>query len=429
MRIPPGGMAGLPLIAAAAFFMQALDATILNTALPAIAESLGESPLAMQMTVVGYTLTVALLIPASGWFADRFGTRNVFLFAVALFALGSLSCALSGSLRMLVLSRVIQGIGGAMMMPVARLAVLRAFPREKLVAVLNFISIPGLVGPVVGPLLGGALVTYVGWHWIFLINIPVGLAGMLYAWRIMPQFTGTHGPFDFTGFAFFGLGLAFFSGGLELFGSRAESKSLAPFLLLAGVALLALYARHARRSKAPLIRLGVFRIHTFRVGIAGNVVSRLGTGCMPYLMPLMLQVGLGHPALTAGMMMAPMALGSLTAKNVCRARAAPLRLPQHSGGRHRLHRPDDRPVLAPDSLPAPLDADPAHDPAGHGHVHAVHGHEQHYPGGSRPGACQHGQQPARRHPAAFDQLRRGQQHGGAAPVQRPGAGVTAGSFS
>ena len=166
MRISPGGMAGLPLIAAAAFFMQALDATILNTALPAIAESLGESPLAMQMTVVGYTLTVALLIPASGWFADRFGTRNVFLFAVALFVLGSLSCALSGSLRMLVLSRV------------------------KLVAVLNFISIPGLVGPVVGPLLGGALVTYAGWHWIFLINIPVGLAGMLYAWRIMPQFTG-----------------------------------------------------------------------------------------------------------------------------------------------------------------------------------------------------------------------------------------------
>lgn len=162
MRISPGGMAGLPLIAAAAFFMQALDATILNTALPAIAESLGESPLAMQMTVVGYTLTVALLIPASGWFADRFGTRNVFLFAVALFVLGSLSCALSGSLRMLVLSRVIQGIGGAMMMPVARLAVLRAFPREKLVAVLNFISIPGLVGPVVGPLLGGALVTYAG---------------------------------------------------------------------------------------------------------------------------------------------------------------------------------------------------------------------------------------------------------------------------
>lgn len=290
MRISPGGMAGLPLIAAAAFFMQALDATILNTALPAIAESLGESPLAMQMTVVGYTLTVALLIPASGWFADRFGTRNVFLFAVALFVLGSLSCALSGSLRMLVLSRV------------------------KLVAVLNFISIPGLVGPVVGPLLGGALVTYAGWHWIFLINIPVGLAGMLYAWRIMPQFTGPHGPFDFTGFAFFGLGLALFSGGLELFGGRAESKGLAPFLLLAGVALLTLYARHARRNQAPLIRLGVFRIHTFRVGIAGNVVSRLGTGCMPYLMPLMLQVGLGHPALTAGMMMAPMALGSLTAK-------------------------------------------------------------------------------------------------------------------
>lgn len=315
MKASAPGMLGLPLIAALAFFMQTLDATILNTALPAIAASLKESPLAMQLPVVCYTLTVAMLIPLSGWVSDRFGTRQTFMFAVGLFMLGSLFCALSGSLSMLTLSRVLQGMGGALMMPVARLAVLRAFPRNELVAVLNFISIPGLVGPVAGPLLGGWLVTYASWHWIFLINLPVGLAGLLYAWRIMPQFKGPRVSFDLRGFALFGFGLAFFSGGLELFGHAREAKILAPFLLLAGIGLLALYIPHARKNSAPLIDLGVFRTRTFSVGIAGNVLSRLGTGCVPYLMPLMLQVGLGHSALVAGMMMAPMALGSLTAKS------------------------------------------------------------------------------------------------------------------
>lgn len=165
----------------------------------------------MQLPVVCYTLTVAMLIPLSGWVSDRFGTRQTFMFAVGLFMLGSLFCALSGSLNALTLSRVLQGMGGALMMPVARLAVLRAFPRNELVAVLNFISIPGLVGPVAGPLLGGWLVTYASWHWIFLINLPVGLAGLLYAWRIMPQFKGPREPFDLRGFALFGLGLALFS--------------------------------------------------------------------------------------------------------------------------------------------------------------------------------------------------------------------------
>ena len=208
-------LVGLPAIAAAAFFMQALDATILNTALPAVARSLNRSPLAMQLAVVGYTLTVAMLIPVSGWLADRFGTRRVFISAVSFFILGSLLCALSTSLPMLVASRVLQGIGGAMMMPVARLSVLRAYPRTELVAVLNFISIPGLVGPVVGPLLGGWLVTYATWHWIFLINIPIGLIGILYAYHIMPDFTAPRRPFDWMGFFLFGLSLVSFSSGLE----------------------------------------------------------------------------------------------------------------------------------------------------------------------------------------------------------------------
>lgn len=314
MRLSLQKMAGLPAIAAAAFFMQSLDATILNTALPAVARSLNRSPLAMQLAVVGYTLTVAMLIPISGWMADRFGTRRIFMLAVALFSGGSLFCALSVSLPMLVASRVLQGIGGAMMMPVTRLAVLRAYPRTELVKILNFISIPGLVGPVAGPLLGGWLVTYATWHWIFLINIPIGVLGILYAYRIMPDFTAKRGPFDFIGFFLFGLSLVTFSSGLEVFGDRVGPDFLPPLLLGAGIVLFVLYIRHARRHPYPLIGLAVFRTRTFSVGIGGNVVSRLGTGCVPFLMPLMLQVGLGYPALVAGAMMAPTAVGSIAAK-------------------------------------------------------------------------------------------------------------------
>lgn len=181
-------MAGLPWITAMAFFMQALDATILNTALPAIAHSLNRSPLAMQSAIISYTLTVAMLIPVSGWLADRFGTRRIFTLAVSLFTLGSLACALSNSLPQLVVFRVIQGIGGAMMMPVARLALLRAYPRNELLPVLNFVAMPGLVGPILGPVLGGVLVTWATWHWIFLINIPIGIAGLLLRAQTYAQF-------------------------------------------------------------------------------------------------------------------------------------------------------------------------------------------------------------------------------------------------
>ncbi|EOT8934480.1 TPA: MFS transporter [Escherichia coli] len=255
-------MAGLPWIAAMAFFMQALDATILNTALPAIAHSLNRSPLAMQSAIISYTLTVAMLIPVSGWLADRFGTRRIFTLAVSLFTLGSLACALSNSLPQLVVFRVIQGIGGAMMMPVARLALLRAYPRNELLPVLNFVAMPGLVGPILGPVLGGVLVTWATWHWIFLINIPIGIAGLLYARKHMPNFTT------------------------------------------------------ARRTPNPLISLDLFKTRTFSIGIVGNIATRLGTGCVPFLMPLMLQVGFGYQAFIAGCMMAPTALGSIIAKSM-----------------------------------------------------------------------------------------------------------------
>ncbi|AHJ75923.1 multidrug transporter subunit MdtD [Kosakonia sacchari] len=309
-------MAGLPWIAAMAFFMQALDATILNTALPAIAQSLGRSPLAMQSAIISYTLTVAMLIPMSGWLADRFGTRRVFMLAVSLFTLGSLACALSNSLSMLVVFRVIQGIGGAMMMPVARLALLRAYPRSELLPVLNFVTMPGLVGPILGPVMGGVLVTWASWHWIFLINIPIGLAGLFYARKYMPNFTTPRRSFDMGGFFLFGLSLVLFSSGMELFGEKLVASWIAFTIILSGILLLLAYIRHARRHPTPLISLNLFNTRTFSVGVAGNIASRLGTGCVPFLMPLMLQVGFGYPALIAGCMMAPTALGSILAKSM-----------------------------------------------------------------------------------------------------------------
>ena len=308
-------MAGLPWIAAMAFFMQALDATILNTALPAIAHSLGRSPLAMQSAIISYTLTVAMLIPVSGWLADRFGTRRVFMVAVSLFTLGSFACAMSGSLSQLVIFRVIQGIGGAMMMPVARLALLRAYPRSELLPVLNFVTMPGLVGPILGPLLGGVLVTWASWHWIFLINIPIGILGLLYARKYMPNFTTPRRSFDMTGFLLFGISLVAISSGMELFGERIVASYIGILIIFGGLALLAAYIWHARRHPTPLIALPMFKTRTFSIGIIGNLASRLGTGCVPFLMPLMLQVGFGYTALIAGCMMAPTAFGSLLAKS------------------------------------------------------------------------------------------------------------------
>ena len=308
-------MAGLPWIAAMAFFMQALDATILNTALPAIAHSLNRSPLAMQSAIISYTLTVAMLIPVSGWLADRFGTRRIFMLAVSLFTLGSLACALSTSLSELVIFRIIQGVGGAMMMPVARLALLHAYPRSELLPVLNFVTMPGLIGPILGPVLGGVFVTWATWHWIFLINIPIGVAGLLYARKYMPNFTTPRRRFDLSGFLLFGFSLVLFSIGMELLGEQIVASWIALMVVLFSLLLLLAYIRHARKHPAPLISLSLFKTRTFSVGIAGNLATRLGTGCIPFLMPLMLQVGFGYPALVAGCIMAPTAIGSILAKS------------------------------------------------------------------------------------------------------------------
>ncbi|MGL5043705.1 MAG: MFS transporter, partial [Plesiomonas sp.] len=311
---PPRSMAGLPWIAAMALFMQTLDATILNTARPAMAASLQRSPIAMQSAIISYTLTVALLIPISGWMADRFGTKRVFLTAVSLFILGSLSCAMSGNLGMLIGSRILQGVGGAMMMPVARLALIRAYPREQLLPVLNFVTMPGLVGPVLGPLLGGWLVTYTSWPWIFLINLPIGLLGLWYAKRCMPDIRMPTHRLDWRGFLFFGLGLVLITLGMELFGENSLGHGIAYAILGSGILLLLSYGWHATHYPNPLIDLKLFRIRTFSIGIAGNMFSRLGTGGIPFLLPLMLQVGLGYSAEISGWMMAPIAVAAILSK-------------------------------------------------------------------------------------------------------------------
>lgn len=305
----------LPWLAAVAFFMQTLDGTILNTALPAMAESLGESPLRMQSVVVAYMLTAALLIPASGWLADRFGTRRVFLAAIALFSLGSLLCALSPRLPFLVAARVVQGIGGALMLPVGRLAILRSFPRAELLKTLAFVSVPGLVGPLVGPPLGGWLVEVASWHWVFLINLPVGLLGLAATTRFMPDLRAP-GPlrFDTTGFVLFSVGVVLVSLALQGLGERAISTASSVLLLVAGLAAMCGYWLHAARTPQPLFGLGLFRIPTFAVGIAGNLFSRLGSGAMPFLTPLFLQVGLGYSPSAAGLSMVPTVAGAMVAK-------------------------------------------------------------------------------------------------------------------
>jgi EmrB/QacA subfamily drug resistance transporter len=305
----------LPWLAAVAFFMQTLDGTILNTALPAMARSLRESPLHMQSVVVAYMLTAALLIPVSGWLADRFGTRRVFVGAIALFTLGSLSCAVSPSLSWLVAARVLQGVGGALMLPVSRLAILRSFPRAELLKTLAFVSVPGLVGPLVGPTLGGWLVQQASWHWIFLINLPVGALGIAAALRAMPDLRATGAlRFDARGFALFSLGLVLVSLALQGLGERAFGGATSALLLAAGLAAMCAYWLHAARSAQPLFALSLFRIPTFAVGIVGNLFSRLGSGAMPFLTPLFLQVGLGFSPPVAGMSMMPTVIGAMLVK-------------------------------------------------------------------------------------------------------------------
>ncbi|MBE7375625.1 multidrug transporter subunit MdtD [Pseudomonas lopnurensis] len=309
----------LPWLVAVAFFMQTLDGTILNTALPAMARDLAEDPLRMQGVVIAYMLTVALLIPASGWIADRFGSRRIFVAAIVLFSLGSLFCALSGTFNQLVASRVLQALGGALMLPVGRLVVLRAYPRSEFVRIMAFIALPGLVGPLLGPTLGGWLVEYASWHWIFLTNLPVGVIGCIAAFRFMPDLKGAERVrFDTLGFLLFGAAMVLITIALEGLGEMHMPHARVTLLLFGGVACMAAYWLRAGRIDAPLFSPALFHTRSFAVGIFGNLFARLGGGALPFLLPLLLQVALGYSPAQAGMSMIPLALGAMAVKSLAK---------------------------------------------------------------------------------------------------------------
>lgn len=304
----------LPLILATAIFMQMLDSTILNTSLPSIARDLNESPLNMQNAIISYVLTLAVFMPASGFLADRFGTRRVFIFALVLFSLGSVFCALSQNLTHLVISRVIQGVGGSLMTPVGKLALIKTFNRNELLKAMNFAIVPALIGPVLGPLVGGYMVDYLSWHWIFLINIPIGVLGIVLGLKYMPNYNSRETDFDLKGFMIFAAASLLLSVSLELFG---DMQNITPVLLvfILGFLFLYYYYRHAKRGNNPIFPLSLFQVRTFRVGIVGNLATRLGISSVPLLLPLMIQIAYGQSAVTSGWIIAPMALTAMFGKS------------------------------------------------------------------------------------------------------------------
>ena len=302
-------------LVAVGFFMQTLDATIVNTALPAMAQSLGESPLRMQSVVVAYSLAMAMLIPASGWVADRFGARRVYFLAIVFFVAGSVFCALSHSLSQLVAARVLQGLGGALLLPVGRLVVLRTFPREKFLQAMSFVAIPGLIGPLIGPTLGGWLVEVASWHWIFLINVPVGLVGCAATMRYMPGVAApTVARFDLAGYLMLAFGMVALSLALDGLASLGLRQASVLVLMIFGLASLVAYWLHAARRPDPLFSPRLFSVDTLRIGLLGNLFARLGSSCMPFLIPLLLQVTMGYSPLQAGMMMLPVAVAGMSMK-------------------------------------------------------------------------------------------------------------------
>ncbi|HEY4192578.1 MAG TPA: DHA2 family efflux MFS transporter permease subunit [Mesorhizobium sp.] len=294
----------IPAIVAVAFFMENLDSTIIATAIPEMAKSLATTPIRLNLAITTYLLTLAVFIPVSGWFADRFGARRIFALALFTFTLGSVLCGLANSFEMLLATRALQGLGGAMMTPVGRLILLRSFPRSQLVTAMLYMTLPAVMGPVMGPLLGGVLTTYASWRWIFYVNVPFGCLGILLALRFVEDVRG-EAPrrFDFVGFVMVGAGVALLQFGLENIGRSVLPLPVVIAILLAAILLLVAFSRYARTIAAPAVDLTLFRFRSFLVGTLAGGLCRVGLNGVPFLLPLMLQVGF-H--------MSPVASGSLT---------------------------------------------------------------------------------------------------------------------
>jgi EmrB/QacA subfamily drug resistance transporter len=305
----------VPLIVACALFMENLDSTVIATALPAIAHSLGEDPLRLNLAITCYLLSLAVFIPLSGWVADRYGARTVFRAAIVGFTVGSICCGLSQSLPELVASRILQGMGGAMMVPVGRLVMLRSVPKSELVRAMSYLTVPALIGPVLGPPLGGLIVTYTSWRWIFFINLPIGLLGITLATLFIENIRETERwPLDIVGFALSGVGLAGLVFGFETAGRGVLPGTIVVALLLVGAICLALYTFHARLKAQPIIDLALLRIPTFAGAIVGGSIFRIGIGALPFLLPLLLQLGFGMSPFASGLLTFASAAGALTMK-------------------------------------------------------------------------------------------------------------------
>ena len=305
----------IPLIVATALFMENMDATVLATSLPAIAKDLSVNPINLKLALTTYLLALAVFIPASGWMADRFGAKNIFRAAMVVFAIGSIACALSTGLLSLVAARVLQGMGGAMMTPVGRLIVLRTVPRAEIIGAIAWLSIPALVGPVVGPPLGGFITTYFNWRWIFWINIPVALLGLALITRFIPDVReDAPSRFDLRGFLLIGPGLSLFLTGVTLMGVGLATPETIGALILLGAALLAAYVWHAMGVAEPLIDLNLLSIPTYRAGVVGGFLFRVGLGAGPFLLPLLFQAGFGLTAFQSGMLTFATGVGALFMK-------------------------------------------------------------------------------------------------------------------
>ncbi|MFY9658505.1 MAG: DHA2 family efflux MFS transporter permease subunit [Methylocystis sp.] len=305
----------LPWVVATALFMEQLDSTIVNTAIPSMATSLHVTPLSLKAVVTSYILSLAVCIPVSGWIADRYGTRRVFALAVSIFTISSVCCGLATSVPQMVAARTLQGVGAAMMMPVGRLTVIRTFPKAELLQAMNFIIVPALIGPLLGPTVGGLIVNWLSWREIFFVNVPVGVIALWLIHQHMPDYYGdaSH-PLDIIGLALFGTGTALLSWLLEIFGEHQIDIRIEAGLFLLSALLLAAYSRHALRAPYPLLQLSLFKARTFRVSVIGGFITRLGIGGLPFLTPLLFQLGLGLPAWQSGLLMMPTAAAAIGMK-------------------------------------------------------------------------------------------------------------------
>ncbi|MCJ2005826.1 MFS transporter [Methylobacterium sp. J-092] len=307
----------VPLVVATALFMENTDSTVIATALPTIAQSLGEDPIAPKLALTAYLVSLAIFIPISGWMADRYGSRTVFRAAIAVFMAGSVACAVSSGLAGFVGARFLQGLGGAMMVPVGRLVILRSVPKAELVSALAYLTIPALIGPIMGPPLGGLITTYLDWRWIFFINIPIGIVGIVLATLFFEDVREPERPpLDLVGFAMLGPGLAALMLGLASTGRHLLPAWMSWASLGGGAVLLALYFRHSRRMAHPILRLDLMRHPTFRIAVVGGSLFRIGTGAIPFLLPLMLQVGFGLDPLQSGLITFAAAAGAMFVKTI-----------------------------------------------------------------------------------------------------------------